>query len=113
MKNILIVSPDPETGRTLELAFELAGWDARQVTTIKGSKSGTTDVVILDMIEGVDEFKKAVTAKSFKGAKVMALAPRGVSEGNVEERIPRADMVFRRPYELTHLVKAADELISE
>jgi hypothetical protein len=113
MRTILIISPDPETGRSLELAFELAGWEVRQATTIKGSKADGADVVILDMIEGLGEFKKAVTVRSFKKAKVMALAPRGMGEEAVTEKVPRANFVVRRPYELTHLVRTAEELFGE
>ena len=111
MKTILIISPDPETGRSLELAFELADWEVRQATTMKGSKADGADIVLLDMIEGVGEFKKAVSARSFKGAKVVALAPHGMNEGAVTEKVPRANMVIRRPYELTHLVDMAENLV--
>lgn len=113
MKDILIISPDPETSRMLELAFELEGWRVDQATTVKGAKAMSAMVVLLDMVEGVDEFRKALTAKSFKGAKVVALAPRGMGEGVVELKVPRTDLVVRRPYELTHLVKASGELISK
>jgi len=108
MKTILIISPDPETGRSLELAFELADWEVRQATVVKGSKAEGADVVILDMVEGVDDFK--LSARSFKGARVVAIAPRGMDEGAVVEKVPRANAVIRRPYELIHLVKAIAKL---
>lgn len=110
MKTILIISPDPETGRSLELAFELADWEVRQATTMKGSKADGADVVLLDMIEGIGEFKKGVSARSFKGAKVVALAPRGMDEVSVTEKVPRANLVIRRPFELTHLVSMTEDL---
>ncbi len=113
MRKVLIISPDPETGRMLTLAFELAGWEVEQATGVRDAKANGAKLVVLDMVEGAGGFRKALTASSFKGAKVVALAPRGEKEEDVRERLARANLVVRRPFELVGLVRMADGLVSK
>jgi len=112
VKRILIITPDPEAGRTLELAFDLAGWGVSHVGTVRGTHPSGAGVVLLDMVDGTDEFRK-VGKQSFKGAKVVAIAPRGEGEDSIMKSVPRTDAVVRRPYELTHLVRTVEGLVSK
>ena len=113
MKRILIITPDPEAARTLELAFELDGWEVAHSATVKGAHAGKTNLVLLDMVEGAHAFEKEIDKATFKGMRIMAIAPRGKREKAVKEGLPMTDLVLKRPYELTHLVKTAGELIGE
>ncbi len=111
MKRILIVSPDPEEGRILELAFELKGWEVEHAVGFKSSHGEPAEAVLVDMIEGSEVCKKRLTRAAFKGSKVAAIAPRGEDAGVLEKKMPRIDLMIRRPYNLTHLVRLVDGLV--
>ena len=111
MKTILIVSPDPETSRMLTLAFELDGWKVRTAATIdSASKSVSADLILFDMAEGSNAFKKDDFTKVPSKARVMVIPPRGMDEEDVKQVAPNADLVMPKPFELMHLVRTAGEM---
>jgi DNA-binding response OmpR family regulator len=113
MKTILIISPDPESRRTLELAFELKGWKVEVATTANSTtKAAGTNLVLLDMVEGLADFKKDKATKLPHKTKVLALLPLGADEQGARKIIPKSFAVIRRPYELLHLIQTAGEIVS-
>ncbi|MFA4875412.1 MAG: hypothetical protein WC690_08750 [bacterium] len=115
MRSILIVSPEPESARMLSLAFELDGWTAHEATSVedaRGIKDANT--VIIDAIEGASELKKTEQWKSLAHAcgtvgRPIVILPRGMEEAEARRKIGDACLLVRRPYELIHLVKLADD----
>ena len=112
MHTVLIISPDPEAVRTLSLAFELDGWEAKAAATPEGVTSvGHADVVLLDMVEGLSPWKKGNIARSLMpGAKKVVILPRGMGPEDAERPLGDMDAVVTRPYELVHLVRLMKDI---
>lgn len=132
MATILLIGPDPETREILKLRLEVAGHSVLTalgeddaIPVLKGKKPA---VSVIDMV-GCDasEQKEAETiakAASKMGVSSILLLPRAKkgpakskkvcgSCGPVSDEIsPSADLIVRKPYDLTALVNEIDRLIN-
>jgi hypothetical protein len=110
MRSIAIVTPDPEAGEVLSLAFELDGWQAA-VSSSRGAAGAKADLVLFDMGEGADEseLRSLAGAHMAKGRLILIL-PRGCLSAKMASQAAGATCI-PRPYELTHLVRMAAERV--
>ena len=142
MASILLIGPDPETTEMLKLRFEVDGFEvaaalgkADAMTFIKKVKPAAA---LIDMISyDVDEIKETTEViKALGGNKICSvlLVPRGSSSpdivctappyrrsaaksretrgGSFVQKMPQADMVVRKPYDLNVLVEEVYRLIN-
>jgi len=119
MYQILIVSPDPETSRILELKFELEGYRVHTFMGVKDMKCsefhGFDCICIFDMVdtsrEQMQELKLIFDhVLSKRCLKTAILLPRGLPDLNVRGIISHPDIVLKKPYELSSLVRLINEL---
>lgn len=117
MHKIMIVSPDPDTRRMLELAFDLNGFAASTAMDIP--KSGIdVDLLLLDLIKEEKKTKPTLsrisdTRNRVKGSKLVLLLPRGRGAEEPAKWQENADMVVKKPYELLGLVDCVKALAEQ
>lgn len=117
MPDILIITPEPETRKILELAFGLAGANVKsEVSTNFLSKGkARADAVIVDLIgedpsRWQDYFSALKKAASLKGTKTVALLPRNHLNTKVSKNLDGIDLIVKRPFELFDVVEKITEL---
>lgn len=104
MPNVLIISPDPETRRAIELALELKG------VSVTGGNAVSADAVVIDLV-GEDHSKwgnlLAVSKKNaaLRGAKTAVILPHGSFTPKVLQTLDRADLIIKRPFELLDMIE--------
>lgn len=119
MSKILIISPDPETRRTIELKLELSDYtvetaiDVRDALTI--AYRNFFPIILVDMIEmGPIEMGEirglAEYVKQKRGIKTLVLLPRGQRDLKIRKLDWKPNLVVRKPYELGHLIRLVDEM---
>lgn len=113
MHKITIISPDPDTRRILELAFDLKGFSPKTVVDIP--RSGTDDdLILLDLVrdggKSVHVTPKAMAGQKGKAGKLVVLLPRGSGAKEPEKWKDRADLIVKKPYELLSLIDSVEEL---
>lgn len=115
MHHILISSPDPESLRMLELAFELSGWrveTALRLDRLPPSDQTTPRIVLLDLVT-MEDFRPSLITQRHAREKTIVIAPHGIGEAEARKRFAGAHLVLLRPYELIGLTRDAQELAHE
>lgn len=113
MAAILIISPDPEVRRTLQLAFELEGLPTFTAIDPAEAKTmaPTADGAILDMIDGsAGQWEGARATLKFRVAPTAILLPRGWDGKKLPKGVEAADLFVRKPYELLSVIRRVKEL---
>lgn len=112
MPDILIISPDPETRRMLEIAFELADASVKSQVNKNFLNKGAAraDVVVIDLIgDGYprwpDYFSALKKAPALSNAKTAAILPRSPNNSKASKYLGGADLIIKRPFELFDMVK--------
>lgn len=120
MSKILIISPDPEGRRTLELKLELSGHSVETAIDVREgltfAKRMPCQMIVLDMIDtgplDMGEVRMlAEYSKTKRGIKVTILLPRGQRDLKIRKLDWKPDLVVRKPYELGHLIRLVDEMV--
>lgn len=117
MPDILIISPDPETRRMLEIAFELADASVKSQVNKNFLNKGAAraDAVVIDLIgEGhsrwPDYFSALKKAPALSNAKTAAILPRSPDNSKASKYLDGADLIIKRPFELFDVVDKVTEL---
>lgn len=112
MPNVLIISPDPETRRALELALELKG-----VSVTRGN-AVSADAVVIDLV-GEDHLKwknlLAVSKKNaaLRGAKTVVVLPHGSFTPKILQTLDYADLIVKRPFELFDVIEKISSIVGK
>ncbi len=108
MRSILIISPDPDTLKTLTISFELKGYEISSAMEVKNAYADKADIVILDMIDSSNwkEVRSAARlAAESKSAHTALLLPRGF-HGRLPSGIDEAfELIVEKPFELIKLIE--------
>jgi hypothetical protein len=113
MPRMLVVSPDPQTARMLSLAFELEGWETDSSVEMPKGVAGRIDAIVYDFVEGDRRMKAAASeleGAGGKGAKRIAILPRGLRREKAQRHLGGADLIVSRPFDLASLVRSVAEL---
>ncbi|HPQ80142.1 MAG TPA: hypothetical protein PLZ86_00240 [bacterium] len=115
MHRILIISPDPESRRAIQLALELGGMETE--TAVDPSETTGIDfsAVLNDMVEDSDEQWEAARRAMKIGSKgsrppVALILPHGRDPSRLPKGTEKAGLVVKKPYELLRLVELVKAL---
>jgi CheY-like chemotaxis protein len=132
MATILLIGPDPETREVLKLLLEVEG---HEVMTALGAedaipilKRKKPSVSVMDMIgydpseeDDVSQMTKAASKESVLSVVLLPRANKGPAgplniceacEPVSSKKLPKADLLIRKPYELTALIGQINALIN-
>lgn len=115
MPKVLIISPDPESRRILQLAIELGGMETETAVDAFGAPAADCVAVLADMVDDSesqwDAARRALALKSAgKSPPVALILPRGRTPARLPRGIEKAGLLVKRPYELLVLVGMMKEL---
>jgi len=120
MRRILIISPDPETARMLDLRFDLDGYTVETTLDMKEARNvarrNPYHVFLLDMIETDRSQMKEVQelakyARANRGIQTIVLLPRGQRDLKLKKPGWKPDLIIKKPYELGQLVASLSCLV--
>lgn len=118
-RKILIISPDPESRRMLELAFELDGFETRSAVDDRGPlTAGGADAILIDMVEDSKDEWSAVRLALLRSKrtsrrrtpKTAIVLPRGYGGSKPPKGVLIPDAIFRKPYELLNMIRQVGQL---
>ncbi len=109
MQPALIISPDPESRRTFELACELLGLEVSTAIDPEHAPDGRYGALLLDMADDSPEqwdTARRVLSGLFKARAdaTAVILPRGRNDGSAAKTLERASLIIRRPFELMSVV---------
>lgn len=108
MASILVISPDPEARRMLQLAFELDGATVLTAIDAGDARAARPQVegVVLDLIDGgAEQWNPAREVLRQFRAPTAILLPRGWGGRRPPRAISGADLIVPKPYELLDVVR--------
>lgn len=114
MPSVLIISPDPEARRMLQLAFELEGLLSHTAIDAGEAKAlaPQADGIILDMVDGsAPQWEEARRVIKLGVTPTTFLLPRGWDERKAPKATAPADLLVRKPYELLGIIRQVKGMV--